>query len=124
MLAHPVHYTSDMMTNPVRIAIPCYDGRVFPRFDGANTFCIYSVDLQQGTFNLTERVTCPEGTQVCDWLARLQIQGVICSGIQREYQIQLDRAGIWLNWGVSGPITQALARWLQDHISEGSAVKV
>lgn len=103
-----------MNSSPAHIAIPSYDGRVFPRFDGASSFCFFEVDRLSGAYTLTEHVTCPQGEEVCAWLAQRQVEGVICSGIQREYQLKLDRAGIWLCWGISGPITQALKQWLRQ----------
>lgn len=102
-----------MNSNSVRIAIPCYDGRVFPRFDAASTFCFFEVDRASGEYSLKERLTCPDDETVCAWLARHQTEEVICSGIQREYQLKLDQLGIWLSWGISGPISQAIKQWLQ-----------
>lgn len=98
----------------LHIAIPCYDGRVFPRFDGANTFSIFDADFESGTYRFKEERICPPTDDVCTWLAQQQINGVVCSGIQREYQIKLDRLGIWLLWGISGPITEAMKKCLRQ----------
>lgn len=107
-----MHYIMNSKT--VHIAIPCYDGRVFPRFDGASTFSMLEADFSSGTYRFTEERVCPQGEDACTWLAQQKVHGVICSGIQREYQVKLDRLGIWLLWGVSGPITEAIKQFLQQ----------
>ncbi|MDY0212707.1 MAG: NifB/NifX family molybdenum-iron cluster-binding protein [Desulfuromonadaceae bacterium] len=103
-----------MSSKTVHIAIPCYDSRVFPRFDGASTFCVFDADFDSGTYSFKEERVCPQGEDTCTWLAQQHINGVVCSGIQREYQIKLDRLGIWLVWGVSGPLTQAISQCLRQ----------
>jgi len=108
-----MQYLQVMNSSSVHIAIPCYEGRVFPRFDGASTFCFFEVDQNSGDHTMKEQEVCPQGKEVCDWLAQNQVEGVICSGIQREYQLKLDRVGIWLCWGISGPVTQAIKQWAQ-----------
>lgn len=108
-----MHLYAGMNSSPVHIAIPCYDGRVFPRFDGATRFCFFDVDPHSGTNVLKEQAVCPEGSDVCDWLAQQEVEGVICSGIQREFQLKLDQLGIWLYWGISGPTSQAIKQWLK-----------
>ncbi|MGM0416207.1 MAG: NifB/NifX family molybdenum-iron cluster-binding protein [Thermodesulfobacteriota bacterium] len=112
-----------MDSNSVHIAVPCYDGRIFPRFDGASTFCFFEVDQDTGAHTLKEQEMCPEKDEVCDWLARHRVEGVICSGIQRNYQVKLDRLGIWLCWGISGPISQAIKQWLQHQTPQELATK-
>ncbi|MDY0212885.1 MAG: NifB/NifX family molybdenum-iron cluster-binding protein [Desulfuromonadaceae bacterium] len=104
-----------MSSKTVHIAIPCYDGRVFPRFDGASTFRMFDADFDSATYAFKEERVCPQGEDICTWLAQQQVHGVVCSGIQREYQIKLDQLGIWLIWGVSGPITEAIKKCLQQN---------
>jgi predicted Fe-Mo cluster-binding NifX family protein len=102
-----------MNTSSIHIAIPCYAGRVFPRFDGASTFCFFEIDPLSGVHTLIRQEACPQGEEVCSWLAQQKVEGVICSGIQREYQIRLEQLGIWLCWGISGPINQAIGHGLE-----------
>lgn len=102
-------------THSLLIAIPNYDCRVFPRFDQAREFYFAQVNLEQQRIVSLDCHRYPQHhAQRCRWLQEQGIQGVICSGIHRHHQLQLQHYGIWLNWGITGEIEAVLQHWLQE----------
>lgn len=100
---------------PLLIAIPNYDDRIFPRFDQAHTFYFAEIDLQQRRIESLTAHECPTlECDVCDWLQRMGVKGVICSGIHHHHQAKFQHIGIWLEWGRSGEIKSTLQQWLKE----------
>lgn len=97
------------------IAIPCYTDRVLPRFDQAHEFLLANVDLDNKQVNSQTVLTSPVDVQgLAQWLAEQGVAGVLCSGIHQQQQIELQKLGIWLTWGVAGKLNVVLQQWLQD----------
>ncbi|MDY0191402.1 MAG: NifB/NifX family molybdenum-iron cluster-binding protein [Desulfuromonas sp.] len=97
------------------IAIPCYTDRVLPRFDQAHKFLLANVDLHNKQVNSQTVLTSPVDVHgLARWLAEQEVSGVICSGIHQQQQIELQKLGIWLTWGVAGNLQTVLQHWLQD----------
>jgi len=97
------------------IAIPCYTDRVLPRFDKAHEFLLANVDLGNKKINSQSIRTSPVDLQALPhWLAEQGVEGVLCSGIHQQQQIELHQAGIWLTWGVAGKLSTVLQQWLED----------
>lgn len=107
--------TNTKMGKSLLIAIPSYNDRIFPRFDQAHYFHFAKINLAQRTIETMTTHRWPTQEQdVCCWLVKMGVQGVLCSGIHHRHQIRFQQAGIWLVWGLSGNIESTLQHWLKD----------
>ena len=119
--SHTVLQTSPKtgkMRNTLIIAIPSYADRIFPRFDQAHEFYFAKINQKQRCIEALTVRPCPAQTQVlCRWLSDQGVNGVMCSGIHQHHQVQLQRLGIWLTWGISGNIELKLQHWLKKEFT-------
>ena len=101
--------------NTLIIAIPSYADRIFPRFDQAREFFFAEINLKQRRIETLTVHPCPAPAHdLCRWLSDQGVSGVMCSGIHQHHQIQLQKLGIWLTWGMTGNIELMLQHWLQN----------
>jgi len=107
--------THDQLT---RIAVPCYQGRVLPRFGIARDFFFADCDLKQKALQDHALVHIPEHRTrfIADWLYRENVAGVVCGGIHPRFQYDLQRKGIWLLWGARGEVLSVLEEFLQQEL--------
>lgn len=104
---------NDVCTDTI-VAIPCYADRVLPRFDQAHQFLVANIDLNLKSITSQEILNCTvPAPKLASWLAEQGVNGVLCSGIHQQYQLQLQRLGLWLTWGVAGELNTVLQNWLQ-----------
>ena len=97
------------------VAIPSYDDRIFPRFDQAHEFYFAEINLKTHIIEAISAQPCPAQEQdVCYWLSKMGVKGIICSGIHHHHQVKFQQAGIWVVWGMSGNIKSTLQQWLKD----------
>lgn len=102
------------------VAIPSYNGRVFPRFEHAEEFHLAQVCLSRATVTTIDVVTFDGCGDIGAWLCRQNVKVVLCSGINQRQQILLQQAGIKLRWGFSGEVNAVLQQWLQVNNSGSS----
>ncbi len=103
----------------VRVAVPCYGERVFPRFGQARVFCFAEIDPSGKTPHRLQLRLWPSSQepQVAHWLRDQGIGGVLCGGIHPRYQAALGSQGIWVVWGVRGEVGAILQEWVEAFAS-------
>ncbi|WP_320361407.1 NifB/NifX family molybdenum-iron cluster-binding protein [Syntrophotalea acetylenica] len=113
-------------TSTCRIALPCYENRVMPRFGMARTFIFADINRSKKQITaITEKNW--ESSQPMDlpaWLQQQRVEGVLCGGIHPRYQIALEAKGMWVAWGFRGEIEAVLNQWLDaekhpDSLADG-----
>lgn len=73
------------------------------------------IELISGRFQLHAPQHPEENEDVCEWLERQGVQGVLCSGIPQRFQVRLDQHGIWAEWGQAGQVEDVIRHWLTTH---------
>ncbi|MBW2185182.1 MAG: hypothetical protein JRG71_01900 [Deltaproteobacteria bacterium] len=107
--------TDAKTANTIIIAIPSYGDRIFPRFDQAHEFNFAEINLKKRSIETMTTHLCPaQENDMCCWLHKMSVKGVICSGIHHHHQVKFQQIGIWLVWGMSGNIKSTLQQWLKD----------
>lgn len=107
--------TDTKTVKSIMIAIPSYNDRIFPRFDQANEFCFAEINLKERSIETMTTHQCPVlEHDMCCWLHKMGVKGVICSGIHHHHQVKFQQIGLWLIWGMSGNIKLTLQQWLKD----------
>ena len=103
----------------MRIAIPCWRGRVSPVFDAARNLLL--VDLENGrelrreTRPITEAGPCARAAEACG----LGIDLLICGAISAPLEASLSRRGLRVVGFVCGPVERVIEAFLQGGL--GSA---
>ena len=103
----------------MKVAIPTFGPRVSPRFDCASLLLL--ITLQEG--KVTER----EELSLAPWdswqrlgnLKELQIQTLICGGIDQQSVQMLERMGIQVIPWVAGEVEEALEIFLKGRLDPG-----
>lgn len=99
---------------PLRLALPCYENRVLPRFGAARTFVI--ADLRRDASAppaCIRKAWDPQGDPPLPaWLRQLGVEGVLCGGIHPRFQTALEAECLWVVWGFRGEIETVLQEWL------------
>jgi predicted Fe-Mo cluster-binding NifX family protein len=92
----------------VRIAIPLFGQDVSPRFGCCRQFMI--ADVEQNQLKHTEVIdtTYLAPWQLPEFLTEQRVSRVICGGIHRQFQSQIENRNIEVIWGVIGPAQEAL----------------
>jgi predicted Fe-Mo cluster-binding NifX family protein len=104
----------------MKVAIPTFGPRVSPRFDCAPLLLL--ITLQEG------KVTGREELSLVPWdswqrlgrLKELQIQTLICGGIDQQSVQMLERMGIQVIPWVAGEAEEALEFFLEGRLAPGA----
>lgn len=100
-----------------RIAIPCFEREVAPRFEAARLVRRWVVDHgelgQPKDFPIDEEGGIPRARL----LRNLQTDVLICNGIQESFRQMLEGSGCRVIHGVAGPIGRALDDFLAGKFS-------
>lgn len=108
----------------LRVALPCYENRVLPRFGAARTFVIADLDRNGSTPPVCRHHAWDPVVDAAlpAWLKQMQVAGILCGGIHPRFQVALETEGLWVAWGFRGEIGMVLKLWLEGngpaHISE------
>jgi predicted Fe-Mo cluster-binding NifX family protein len=105
-----------------KIAIPTFAERVSPRFDCAQTILVVTID-QEGTQSQREQL------EASDWapherinkLLELDVDTVVCGGIDRWSVESLRSAGVTIYGWVAGEVENALAALLRGDLDSEAA---
>lgn len=97
-----------------RVALPCYENRVMPRFGCSRAFVFADILKNENTLSkCTEHTWIPEtDPDLPTWLRLRNVTGVLCGGIHPRFQIALEAQGLWVSWGFRGEILDILKQWL------------
>ncbi len=100
----------------MKIAIPINNNRVSPRF--LYTDKLFITVLEQGVFTQKEIVmsVLARPFKRIQSLIDLNIEVLICSGIDRFYAMQIEYMGIMVYQGVYGDIEEVLQRFLNKEL--------
>lgn len=106
----------------MQVAIPLFGDEVSPRFGCSTQFLVATV---QG--NGAEREEVKDVNRLAPWqfpefLASLGVATVICGGVHRRFQEEMERRGIEVIWGVIGPASEALAAFLNGTLQRDQFV--
>lgn len=101
-----------------RLALPCYENRVLPRFGMARSFVFADIDRDKKQITaITARAWEPlEIADLPTWLRHCHVDGVLCCGIHPRFQIAIEAKGMWVTWGFRGEIEEVLERWLRTGV--------
>lgn len=92
----------------MRVAIPLFGDEVSPRFGCSTQFLLATLDGNRVQNEELEDVGHLAPWQFADYLASRQVAAVICGGVHRHFQDELERRGMEVIWGVIGPAADAL----------------
>jgi len=96
----------------MKIAVFLFGQEVSPRFGCSGQVLVASVQDGGLASQQVTDVSCLAPWQLPDFLASLGVEKVVCGGIHRRHQMELERRGIEVIWGVIGPASQAVAALL------------
>jgi predicted Fe-Mo cluster-binding NifX family protein len=104
------------LSSSLRLALPCYENRVMPRFGIARTFVFADVRSQtRQIVQIAEQTWEPDKElDLPTWLHLNHVDGILCGGIHPRFQIALETAGMWVIWGFRGEIDNVLNQWLNS----------
>ncbi|UCF33640.1 MAG: hypothetical protein JSV78_15040, partial [Phycisphaerales bacterium] len=90
------------------VAIPLFGDEVSPRFGWCAEVLLATVDdgrvQQQEVRDVRHLAPC----QLPEFLQSLAVENVICGGVNRRFQEEMEHRGMKVVWGVIGPATDAL----------------
>ena len=98
----------------IRVALPCYENRVMPRFGCSRSFIFADIlESEDKVAEHTEHTWSPDkNPDLPNWLRLQNVEGVLCGGIHPRFQIALEAQGLWVIWGFRGEIIEVLNQWL------------
>ncbi|MBN2489861.1 MAG: NifB/NifX family molybdenum-iron cluster-binding protein [Planctomycetes bacterium] len=91
-----------------KIAIALFGEEVSPRFGGSMRFLVSEIGSDGAGAAAVEEADAVSPDRIPAWLESLGVSAVICGGIPRRYQADLEALGIEVIWGVIGPARNAL----------------
>lgn len=96
----------------MRVAIPLFGEEVSPRFGCATQFLVATIQGDSAPEEEVKDVSRLAPWQFAEFLASVGVAKVICGGVHRRFQEELEHRGIEVVWGVIGPAALALAAFL------------
>lgn len=99
-----------------RLALPCYENRIMPRFGIARSFVLVDIQDHDNRIEKVTRHTWEPDTvpNLPNWLRQQHVDGILCGGIHPRFQIALEAAGLWVIWGFRGDIDTVLNQWMDS----------
>ncbi len=106
-----------------KIAIPTFATRVSPRFDYARSILVVSVDDEKPS--VRQEITVPNWTPHVriNKLLDLDVDTVVCGGIDCWSVAKLQSAGVTVYGWVTGEVEDALTALFQGDLSPETAVQ-
>lgn len=100
----------------IRLALPCYENRVMPRFGCSRNFVFADILVPEKQISeYTDHAWSPDKhPDLPAWLRLKNVDGVLCGGIHPRFQIALEAQGLWVTWGYRGEIISVLNQWLSS----------
>jgi predicted Fe-Mo cluster-binding NifX family protein len=100
----------------VKIAIPLFGNRVSPRFDCAPQILIVTVEL--GSTPQRQHMAAVDwtATERVGRLKALNVNTIICGGIDRWSADALRAAGVRVQNSVTGDAEEVLADWIRSEV--------
>ena len=99
----------------MRIALPCWNGRVSPVFDVSRRLRV--VDIEGGAISRNEEIRLENESRVAK-LEGLDVEVLICAAISRPLEAACWVAGVQVVPEVNGPVDDVI-----DAVLEGSFVR-
>ena len=106
----------------MKAAIPLFGDDVSPRFGCSGRFLVASIEENRVQARNEEAVTHLDPWKFPEFLASQGVTQVICGGVHRRFQMELERLGIKVIWGVIGPAEEALAAFLNGTLKSNQFV--
>lgn len=106
----------------MKLAIPIFRDEVSPRFGCSARFLVALVEENQVQSRTEEDVSHLAPWQFPDFLASLGVSQVICGGVNQRFQVEMERLGMEVIWGVIGPAEKALAAFLDGTLKRDQFV--
>ncbi|MDD2390245.1 MAG: NifB/NifX family molybdenum-iron cluster-binding protein [Desulfobacterales bacterium] len=103
-------------TDLIRIAIPCYETRVMPRFGQAREFYFVTADTTTARILESKKYRSDHASPLhtIGWLKANHIECVLCGGIHNRFEEALTADGIRVYWGYIGEVEDVLIKWLNE----------
>ncbi len=107
----------------MRVAVAVFGSDVSPRFGCSGKFLVASIEdgqIQDEQIVEAENMTC---SQLPDFLASLGVSEMICGGIERPVQEEIESRGIEVIWGIIGPTAEALSALVKGTLRQSQFVR-
>jgi predicted Fe-Mo cluster-binding NifX family protein len=92
----------------MKIAVPLFGEEVSPRFGFSTQLLVANIDEAGVQVEGIQELANMRPWQWPDYLATLGIEKLICGGMHPRFQVEMQRRGIEVIWGVIGPVADAL----------------
>ena len=102
----------------MKVAIPCWQGRVSPVLDVASRALLVTLDRGRET---TRQEVSVDGTGVLHrarHILRLGVDAVICGAVSRPLELALHSVGIDVIAHVCGQVDEVLAAFIDERLDE------
>ncbi len=106
----------------MKLAIPLFRDEVSPRFGCSARFLVALVEENQVESRKEEDVTHLSPWQFPEFLASQGVSHVICGGVNQRFQVEMQRLGMEVIWGVIGTADEALAAFLNGTLKRDQFV--
>jgi len=93
----------------MRVAVPLFGDEVSPRFGCSARFLVATVENGRIVDQQVHDASHLAPWQLPGFVATLGVSKVICGGVHRTFQAEMENLGLEVIWGVIGPAAAALA---------------
>jgi predicted Fe-Mo cluster-binding NifX family protein len=107
------------MTEPMRIAIPLWEGRVSPVFDEASRILLVDVCDKREQHRHEESLTVRNPFERAQMLPKLGVDILVCGVISQTQHTAISSAGIRVIPHICGPTDEVIAAFLEGRIENG-----
>ena len=101
----------------MRTAIALFGNRIAPRFDCTQEFMLVTVSEQRVTGRETQRIGDDMSIAKVRRLADLEVDLLICGGVDEKSRHHLRHYGIGLLANIKGEVEEALASYLDGRLA-------
>ncbi|TWT79005.1 Dinitrogenase iron-molybdenum cofactor [Planctomycetes bacterium CA13] len=102
----------------MKVAIPTFGARVSPRFDYAETFLVLAMEEQEIVERCLHDASLRSARDRVRWLIAMDIDCVVCGGIDNASADALASAGVCLYSWLAGDIETILASLMMGELHQ------